>query len=336
MRKILHSRLPDRWADRAPKTLVELSIGVLSALLMVLARIPFDSLAGDRAPYALNFLAVVIAAVLAGWRSGLVALVFGQAMIWYAIVPPYFSFAVLDSERLGGLIIATLSEALVLLVIALYQREVDKGTAERERRMALLDHALHEIDHRTRNNHQTVLAMIHLQAQRSSHDGVKEALAQVADRIQAIAQATERLALRSGEIEHVRLDDHLCGLCEQIERGLSRQNVNVRCEVEEITTSADLAVPIAIIVNELVTNALKHAFDGRDEGHVLVTGRMNGQLRLTVTDNGNGIRGSTPGNRDGGLGSKLVESFAKQLGATHEIVTSEQGTTHDLVIPKVA
>ena len=145
--------------------------------------------------------------------------------------------------------------------------------------MALLDHALNEIDHRTRNNHQTVLALIHLQAQRSTHDGVKDALQQVADRIQAIAQATERLALRSGDLERVRLDDHLCGLCEQIERGLSRQNVNVSCDVEEITTSADKAIPIAIIVNELVTNALKHAFDGRDQGQVVVTGRMNGELQ---------------------------------------------------------
>lgn len=315
---------------------MEISIGVSSALVMVLARMPFDALAGERAPYALNFLAVVIAAVFAGWRSGLIALAFGQALIWYAVVPPYFSFAIGDPERFAGLVIATASQALILVVIALYQREVDKGTAERERRMALLDHALNEIDHRTRNNHQTVLALIHLQAQRATHDGVRDALMQVANRIQAISQATERLALRSGDLERVRLNDHLCGLCEQIERGLSRHNVNVRCEVEEITTSADLAIPIAIIVNELVTNALKHAFDGRDEGHVLVTGRMNGELRLTVTDNGIGIRDSGRGQRGGGLGSKLVENFAKQLGAKHEIVTSEQGTTHDLVIPKVA
>ena len=302
---------------------------------MFALRLPFAPLVGDRAPYALIFLAVVIAAVLAGWRSGFVALAVGQLVTWYVIVPPYYSFAIVDSERMFGLTIASVSQLLVLIVIALYQREVDKGTAERERRMALLDHALNEIDHRTRNNHQTVLALIHLQAQRSEHDSVKKALQQVADRIQAIAQATERLALRSGEIERIRLDDHLCGLCEQIERGLSRQNVNVRCEVEEIVTSADLAIPIAIIVNELVTNALKHAFDGRDEGNVVVIGRMNGELHLSVTDNGNGIRSGSKTKRSG-LGTKLVESFAKQLGARHDIVTSDQGTTHDLVIPKVA
>ena len=325
--------MPDRWGHRVPRLLVELLIGVAAAFLMALARMPFDALAGDRAPYALNFLAVVIAAVLAGWRSGLIALVLGQMIIWYAIVPPYFSFEITDPERFAGLVIATVSQALILVIFTLYQREIDKGAAERERRMALLDHALHEIDHRTRNNHQTVLALIHLQAQRSKHDGVKDALLQVADRIQAIAKASERLALRSGDIERIRLDDHLCGLCEQIERGLSRQNVNVRCEVEEIITSADLAIPIAIIVNELVTNALKHAFDGREDGDVVVTGRLNGALHLSVTDNGNGIRGD---NKRGGLGTKLVANFAKQLGARHEIVTSDKGTTHDLVIPKVA
>ena len=335
IRKILYSRLPQRWAQRVPPLLVELTIGAGVAGLMVLARIPLGPLASDRAPYALNFLAVVIAAVLAGWRSGLVALIAGQLLIWYAIVPPVWSFAIADAERAGGLLIATISQFLVLVVIGLYQREVDKGTAERERRMELLNHALNEIDHRTRNNHQTVLALVQLQAQRSSDDDVRAALRQVADRIQAIAHASERLALRSGDLEHVRLDDHLCGLCEQIERGLSRQHVNVSCDVEEITTSADKAIPIAIIVNELVTNALKHAFDGREEGQVFVKGRMNGELKLTITDNGVGMKGRSTGKR-GGLGTKLVENFARQLGARHEVVSTETGTTHAFTIPTAA
>ena len=301
---------------------------------MVAIRIPLSVFTADRAPYALNFLAVVIAAVLAGWRSGFVALVVGQLLIWYALVPPYYSMGIANVERLGGLAIATISQLLILLVIALYQREVDKGTAERERRMNLLDHALNEIDHRTRNNHQTVLALIQLQAQRATDEGVKSALQQVADRIQAIAHASERLALRSGNLERVRLDDHLCGLCKQIERGLSQTNVNVDCDIEEITTSAEKAIPIAIIVNELVTNALKHAFDCKDQGNVLVTGRMNGTLRLTIADDGNGMKGRVAARR-GGLGTKLVDNFAKQIGAQHEVVSTETGTIHAFLIPAV-
>ena len=233
---------------------------------------------GDVAPYATGFVAVALAAVLAGWRSGLVAMIAGQALFWILILEPAGSAEISGHERRVGLVVATASQAILLTIIALYQREVDKGLSERERRVALLDHALNEIDHRTRNNHQTVLALIHLQAQRSSHDGVKDALQQVADRIQAIAHATEKLALRSGDLERVRLDDHLCGLCEQIERGLSSQHVQIECEIDEISMTAEQAIPIAIIVNELVTNALKHAFDGRAEGHVRVTGRMNGTL----------------------------------------------------------
>lgn len=200
--------------------------------------------------------------------------------------------------------------------------------------MNLLDHALNEIDHRTRNNHQTVLSLIQLQSQRATDEGVKSALQQVADRIQAIAHASERLALRSGNLERVRLDDHLCGLCEQIERGLSQTNINVDCDVEEITTSADKAIPIAIIVNELVTNALKHAFEGKDQGQVLVTARLNGQLKLTITDNGNGMKGRSTSRR-GGLGTKLVENFARQIDARHEVVSTETGTIHSLIVPTV-
>jgi len=301
------------------------------AVLAVAARIPL-TFAGDRAPYALVFLGLVGASVLAGWRSGLVALVLGQLLTWAVIVPPYPAVAVTDNEKLGGLVVATLSQLLVLLVIALYQREVDKGAAERERRMELMTHALNEIDHRTRNNHQTVLALIHLQAQRSDQTEVKGALHQVADRIRAIAHATEQLALRSGDLESVRLDDHLCGLCEQIERGLSRHDVNISCDVEEMSTSADKAIPIAIIVNELVTNALKHAFDGRDGGSVRVTGRMNGVIRLSVSDDGNGIGAGKTSPR-GGLGTKLIENFAKQIGAHHEVVSTASGTTHELIVP---
>ena len=304
------------------------------AFAAVVFRISLDPMIGDRTPYALNFVAIVLASVAAGWRAGLLSLVVSQLLIWYIVVPDRWSFVFQSNDLVGAFFVSTFSEALILLIIALYQREIDKGVAERESRLSLLDHALNEIDHRTRNNHQTVLAMIHLQAQRSSHDGVKDALTQVADRIQAIAHATERLALRSGNLERVRLDDHLCGLCDQIERGLSRQNVNVRCDVDEITASADKAIPIAIIVNELVTNALKHAFDGREDGRVTVTGRMNGELKLTITDDGVGMKKSVTA-KNGGLGTKLVENFARQLGARHEVTSTETGTTHALLIPTV-
>lgn len=313
---------------------MEIAIGLAAPLLMLALRLPLHGFAGDRAPYAFMFIAAALATLLAGWRSGVLAVVAGQLLTWYFVLDPPWSFALPHPQLRGGLVIATLAQLLTVLVIALYQREVDGGAAERERRLALLDEALKEIDHRTRNNYQTVLAMVDLQARRAADDQVREALRQVADRIQAIAGASEQLAVRSKDLDAVRLDAHLCGLVQQIERGISREEIEVECDVDQVTASPDTATSISIIVNELVTNAIKHAFNGEGTGHVWVTGKSGREFELVVGDDGRGIEAAK---RDGhnGLGTKLVESFARQLGAKHQVTSSEKGTTHRLVIPRL-
>jgi two-component sensor histidine kinase len=219
-----------------------------------------------------------------------------------------------------------------LLILGLYQREIDKGVAERDRRMELQEQALREIDHRTRNNYSTVLALIQLQTQRTKEPKVKDALQQVGDRIQAIAGASDRLAIRSGDLDRIRLQDHLCELVDQIERGMARDGIEVECDVDAVSASADAATSISIIVNELVTNAIKHAFNGESPGSVWVRGKAGATFELTVEDDGRGIASSRRSDRSG-LGTKLVESFVRQLDAKHEVVSTESGTTHRLFIP---
>jgi two-component sensor histidine kinase len=314
--------------------LVEIAVGIVAALVMVYLRMLLTGVANDRAPYALNFLAIVLATLIGGWRSGLIALAVSQSLVWYIVVPPAWSFQIEGLERIGGLAIATLSQSIILLILGLYQREIDKGVAERERRMELQEHALREIDHRTRNNYSTVLSLVQLQAQRSQDAKVKSALQQVADRIQAIAGAAERLASNSGDIDRIRLDDHLCGLVQQIERGIARDGIRIECEIDEISAGAETATSISIIVNELVTNAIKHAFNGEAPGHVRVLGNAENEFELIVTDNGRGIGAARSGPRNG-LGTRLVESFVRQLGAQHEVISTESGTTHRLIIPNL-
>ena len=100
-----------------PPFVVEAAIGVGVAITMLAVRASLYAVAGDRAPYALNFLAVVAATVLAGWRSGLIALGIGQLLVWYVIVTPYWSWSIAGTDRVGGMIISTLSQALILLAI---------------------------------------------------------------------------------------------------------------------------------------------------------------------------------------------------------------------------
>jgi two-component sensor histidine kinase len=175
---------------------------------------------------------------------------------------------------------------------------------------------------------------VQLQAQRASDAKVKAALRQVGDRIQAIARASDTLAMRSGDLDRIRLDEHLCALVDQIERGIARDGIDFECEIDAVSANADTATSISIIVNELVTNAIKHAFNGERPGCVWVRGKAGDTFELVVEDDGRGIVSSRRVERTG-LGSKLVESFVKQLGAKHEVASTEKGTTHRLVIPNL-
>lgn len=303
---------------------------MLTAILTA-ARIAFVPLTEARAPYAFVFVAVIASAVLAGWRSGLVALLLGQVLAWFFIAPPQWSFAAKSAEELAALSLATFSQMIALAIIAFYQWEIDRTSAARESQMSLLSKALKEIDHRTSNNYQTVLALVLAQA-KIAEPPVKEALQQVADRIRAIASASRKLAVASESLKQVRVADHLQDLCDQIERGLSRTNVQINCSFEDISLGADETVCTSILVNELVTNALKHAFPDNRAGTVKVTLKRAGRaVELGVEDNGVGMNSTAPG-RGAGLGSRLVETFVKQLRAKHEVASDHRGTRHRIQI----
>jgi two-component sensor histidine kinase len=336
IKTILRSRLPERLANRLPPPLVELAVGVSVAVAVLLLRMALTPMAGDRAPYAFVFVSVVVASVIAGWRSGFIALLVGQLTTWYFLVEPHLNLPPTPNDRLGGLIIATIAQLIILAIIMLYQREVEKGDRERERRMELLDQARREIDHRAKNNYQTVLSLVQLQSSREEDPNVQQALNKVADRITAISFATEQLAMRSEGLTTVRLRDHLCDLCAQLERGLARGDIRVECNVSDVTASADTAVQLAIIVNELVTNALKHAFvDGRTGLVKVSSHKVDGGLEIEVSDNGCGMNTKSP-SAGTGLGRKLVETFARHLDAKHDVSSSSSGTTHRIMVPALA
>jgi two-component sensor histidine kinase len=94
----------------------------------------------------------------------------------------------------------------------------------------------------------------------------------------------------------------------------------------------DQAIPIGLIVNELVTNAVKYAFPSQKKGTITVTlKRVPGELHLTVTDDCQGVDARRA---DSGLGGRLVEGFAQQLDAHLERESSTQGTAIRLILPR--
>ena len=105
----------------------------------------------------------------------------------------------------------------------------------------------------------------------------------------------------------------------------------LKTDIESELLPTDRAITIGLMVNELVTNALKYAFPGDTKGTVLVTlKRAPGELRLTVSDDGKGV---DPRLADSGLGGRLVEGFAQQLGGQLKRESGNTGTMVCLTLP---
>lgn len=333
VRRIVRTNLPQRLARLLPRPLSELLVAVAITGLFVGLRILAAPLLEDLAPFSLAILAMVLSALIGGWRSGAVSLVLGLALVWYFVVPPHGSFATGSPAAASALVLTALAEAVILAALALYQREVRAGEIERVRRINFLGHALREMDHRTRNNFQIVTSLLTLQGSRSSNPEVKRALGEAAERLKAVAAVYDALTPSSQGLATVRLQDQLQEICDQIRRGILPDGIVLETEFEPILVPHETGVALGIVVNELVTNACKHAF-GDGGGTIRVRALRDGQgaARIEVADDGRGFAPAAPGSNRG-LGTRLVAAFVGRVGGSSEVRSSADGTVHLIRVP---
>jgi len=330
VKRLVTIDLPRRLSRRLPRPVTELVVGVGVTAFFVGIRLALTPLIGEVAPFALSVIAVVLAALIGGWRAGLVSMVLGSLLIWYLVLPPQRSFELQTPATALVLASGMLTEAIILLALGLYQREVRAGQLERLRRINFLGHALKEMDHRTKNNFQIVTSLLTLQASRSPSAEVKAALGEAAERLKAVAAVYDALAPSSQGLASVRLQDQLQEICDQIQRGIMPDGIALSTEFEPMLVPHEAAVAIGIIVNELVTNACKHAF-GDGAGAIQVRAwREDGAAYIEVEDDG---RGFVTGEARPGLGSRLVTAFLQRLKGRSEVRTSPDGTVHRLRVP---
>lgn len=170
---------------------------------------------------------------------------------------------------------------------------------------------LKELHHRAKNNLQLIGSLLDLAADRPG----PQALAECRDRIHSIALVHEKL-YQAGTFTRIELRDYLETLGEQVAHAWQRSPpVTLALDLEPVSLALDTAVPCGLIVNELLTNAFKHAFPEGRAGQVTVrAARRDGRVALEVTDDGVGLdpsRGATPGH----IGLDLVRALARQLRA---------------------
>jgi len=223
--------------------------------------------------------------------------------------------------------ISFLQGAANILGMAIERQRIEKSLRAAVERNQLL---LKEVNHRVNNSLALVASMLHLKSATVNAE-VKAHLDEASSRIAAIARAHQRL-YQSEMFEKIDLGPYVEDICQRFSESLPDCAVHIQAE-GGIETPVDQAIPIALFVNELITNSAKYGYpNSRCEVWIEVT-QTDSNVSVSVRDRGKGLplKEVTPRK---GLGMRLINAFAAQLGGNLEIRRHDPGVEFVLVFPK--
>jgi PAS domain S-box-containing protein len=212
------------------------------------------------------------------------------------------------------------------------EQALEAALAEREVWLRQKDLLFREVNHRVKNSLQLVMSILNLQANDTTDETARAHLMSAGSRIAAIMGVHERL-YQSESVTTVEMDKYLRRLCSDITTSTNggAGDCWIDMEADALELPIELAVPIALIVNELVTNAVKHAYpQGGGPVRLELRGGESGNIRLLVADNGVGLNQNVSRK---GLGSRLIPGLARQLRGQMETRNLEPGYQVSLIIP---
>ncbi len=219
------------------------------------------------------------------------------------------------------------------VLVSLFDTTAFKA-AERELRASLRekDVLLKEVQHRVKNNLQVISSMLNLQATQLLDPNVQRRLVESQNRVHAIALVHEQL-YRSKDLSHIAFEEYARTLVADLVHKHSADDRGIRVTVrtDDVRLGVDAAIPCGLILNELVSNTLKHAFPAPREGAVEVRLERTGErLCLSVSDDGVGLPPGFDPENSPKLGLDLVFTFAEQLDA--EVIVDRHGGTRITIV----
>lgn len=318
----------ERLAPRAPAWLVQIGFAFVCIFAEIVVRALINQVFPGAAPFALIYPAVLAATLFAGGLSGFVVLAISELLAWYFVLPEPGTFVLSNPADGPRLVVIFISGLIVIFLASAFRSAVRNAARLRTAQLAERDLLLREIEHRTKNNFAMVSGLIDMQRRRSESAEIKEALAGVLGRIDSFSRAHTHLHNAGGDVGAVAMRNYISDLSEALAQALTLQGgVTLESDADDAVMDHDRAVTIGLLINELVTNAAKHAFTGRDRGAVEIKFRKteNG-WRLTVADDGIGIDPAKAERAKGGLGQRLVDAFARQANGALAIDSDATGT----------
>jgi two-component sensor histidine kinase len=212
-----------------------------------------------------------------------------------------------------------------------------------QRAQAVRDASLHEkeallreVHHRVKNNLQVITSLLRLEGGRSGDQGTRAVLREMQGRILSMALLHETL-YRTGDFGRVELTNYLRQLAQQLFRahGSEGEQARLVLDLSPVKVDLDQAIPCGLIVNEMLTNSLKHGFTKGQAGEVRLSLRPEGedQVHLEVIDDGVGLPPDFETRRGRSLGMQLIADLSRQLGGNLEIAGGP-GAHFVVVFPK--
>ncbi|MHA7841865.1 MAG: tetratricopeptide repeat-containing sensor histidine kinase [Winogradskyella sp.] len=241
------------------------------------------------------------------------------------------SIMIISLIGLGLLAIAALALLKMNRKIKSKNETISKALKDRE----LL---LHETHHRVKNNLQMISSLLNLQSKYVKDDNVLEVLQNGRNRVQSMAILHKNLYVGE-DLNMVNIQHYFEGLVDSILNSYNKteNDIDLRIDAEKVTMDVESVIPLGLIVNELVTNSLKHAFPKDIKTKPEITLKMSERedfYTLKVADNGVGIQNDIieNGNKES-FGQRLIKSLSKKLKASISI-TNDNGTSVSFELPK--
>lgn len=209
------------------------------------------------------------------------------------------------------------------------EREVERRTEELQAALAAKSMLVHEVDHRVKNNLQMVSSLLAMQLRTIRDPDAKRSLAAMLQRIEAIGTVHRRL-YQSTDVQRFDVGDFIRDIATDLLRASGRDDISLDVDLASVSVPAEQASSIALVLNELITNALKHAFRPDEPGRLEIRiARQDGRLVMSVADDGVGFEPT--GNA--GFGRRLINTIGRQLQAEVTWELGHPGTVVTLSMP---
>jgi len=322
--------IPRLLSGLAPSWVSKAACAVLGIGLAVLLRLIVEYITPGAAPFAFVYPAALMATLLGGWQAGVGTLFGTELLAWMFVVPKAGPQGGHTSLQVAAAILVALTAAAVIAVGEAFRSAAQKVVAERNAKLAERELLFRELQHRVNNDFTIVNSLLDLQRRRSTDPETRRALEQAMGRIRSVARVHHHLYTLP-DIGAIDFRQYLADLCGALaEAALPPTGLQLRCHCDEAYMPRSRAIAVGLVTNELVTNAIKHAFPDDRQGSIDVRfQRMETGWSLSISDDGIGLSPLQP---KAGLGTSLVEEFARQAGGVLSL-EGANGTIARLELP---